>query len=382
MGSEHKRSPETIAAQGLHAVDPATGAVVPPLHPATTFARGGDYELLGAHFYSRYGSPTVDQAERAIAALEGGIEAQLFGSGLAAFTALVESVPEGAAVVAPRTMYFGGQDWLRRLDARGRIRLALFDETDDAALEAACAEARPELVCIETPANPTWSITDIAAAAETAHRHGARLAVDSTGAPPPTTRPLELGADIVFHSATKYLNGHSDVTAGVLVAREDGERWQEIRQVRMLTGALLGPFEAWLLLRGLRTLYVRFARQSETAMALATALLDHPKVERVLYPGLDSHPRHSVARRQMTGGFGGMLSILVAGGAAEGRAVAAATELFVPATSLGGVESLIEHRRSIESPQSAVADNLIRLSVGLEAVDDLLADLRQALERI
>lgn len=374
-------SPETKAAQALHPVDRTTGAVVPPIHPATTFARDENYELIG-HFYSRYGSPSVDQAERLIAALEGGGEAMLFGSGLAAFAAVVESVPEGRAVVAPRTMYFGAQDWLRRAEQRGRLRLVLFDETDPGDLAAKCEEAKPDLVCIETPANPTWSVTDIAAAAETARRHGARLCVDSTCAPPPTTRPLELGADIVFHSATKYLNGHSDVTAGALVVAGDSAWWQEIHKVRMLSGALLGPFEAWLLLRGLRTLYVRFARQSDTALALAQHFSRHPQVERVLYPGLPDDPGHAVAARQMTGGFGGMLSILVRGGAAEARQVAASTRLFVPATSLGGVESLIEHRRSVQSPDSEVADNLLRISVGLEAEADLRHDLEQALAGI
>ena len=347
-GGDDGMSPETVAAQALHPVDAATGAVAPPIHPSSTFARGEDYALVGEHIYSRNGSPTVDHAERVIARLEGGRESLLFGSGLAAFAALIESVPEGRAVVAPQTMYHGAQDWLRRLDRRGRIRLHLFDEADPGDLDAVCAAAEPELVCIETPANPSWTVTDIAGAAETAHRNGARLALDSTCAPPVTTRGLELGADIVFHSATKYLNGHSDLTGGVLTVAGDSEWWREIGHVRAHAGSVLAPFEAWLLIRGMRTLYVRFARQSETAMGLARMLERHEKVETVLYPGLPGHAGHNVAARQMT----------------------------------GGLESLIEHRRSVQSPDSVVADNLLRLSIGLEAAGDLTADLEQALEKV
>jgi cystathionine gamma-synthase len=234
-------------------------------------------------------------------------------------------------------------------------------------------------VWIETPVNPTWDVIDIAAAAEAAHGAGAILAVDATAATPVLTRPLTLGADLAFHSATKYLNGHSDLTAGVLVTRAIDARWQEITSVRHLMGGVLGAFEAWLLLRGLRTLYLRVERASASALEIARHFEGHPKLAAVLYPGLESHPGHAVAKRQMTGGFGGMLSLLVDGDAAAARAVAARTRLFVPATSLGGVESLIEHRATIEGPHSVVPKNLLRLSIGIEDPADLIADLEQAL---
>ncbi|MEJ8573977.1 aminotransferase class I/II-fold pyridoxal phosphate-dependent enzyme [Microbaculum marinum] len=370
--------PETLVAQALGRVDGETGAVVPPMHSATTFARGDDYALIGSHIYSRDSAPTVAHAEEIVAALDGGGGARLFGSGLAAIAALLETLEPDAHVLAPQVMYYAAQDWMRRLAARGRISLDLYDQTRPETLEPLLQPGRTKLVWIETPANPTWDVVDIAATAALARSAGALLGVDSTCAPPPTTRPLELGADIVFHSATKYLNGHSDLTAGVLVASGDA-RLSDIHAVRNLTGGVLGGFEAWLLIRGMRTLFVRFARQSETALSIARHFEAHPRVSRVLYPGLESHPGHAVARSQMTGGFGGMLSILVDGSLEDARRVATATRVFVPATSLGGVESLIEHRRSVESPTSTVPDTLLRLSVGLESADDLIADLEQAL---
>ena len=223
---------------------------------------------------------------------------------------------------------------------------------------------------------------DIAATAKIAHDAGAILAVDCTVAPPVTTRALDYGADIVFHSATKYLNGHSDVVAGILVTRELDARWEEIKLVRKLTGGVLGPFEAWLLLRGMRTLFIRFERASSNAMQIARHLENHPKLERVLYPGLENHPGHAIAKRQMTHGFGGMMSLLIKGDAEAAKAVACKTRLFVPATSLGGVESLIEHRATVEGPDSLVPKNLLRLSIGIEHPDDLIADIEQALDII
>lgn len=372
---------ETLAAQALGRIDRETGAIVPPIHSATTFARDADYALMGPHIYSRDSAPTVAHAEEIIAALDGGTGARLFGSGLAAFTALTETLETGAHVLAPAVMYYAAQDWLRRLAAKGRIELDLYDQTKPDTLRAKVRPGKTGLVWAETPANPTWDVIDIAAAADIAHSAGAILGVDTTCAPPPTTKPLALGADIAFHSATKYLNGHSDLTAGVLVTPRDDERWAEIHKVRNLTGGVLGGFEAWLLIRGIRTLYVRFARQSETALELARHFERHGRVAQVLYPGLESHPGHEIALRQMTGGFGGMLSILVDGDFDMARRVAASTKIFAPATSLGGVESLIEHRKSVESPESSVPDALLRVSVGLESPGDLIADLEQALAR-
>ena len=381
MTDEQALSPRSILAQIDHYLDPASGALAPPIQPATTFARGADHELLGDYIYGRTRSPGDDLAERIFAALDGGAEARLFGSGMAAVTTLFETVDSGRHIVAPRVMYHAAQDWLHRISERRGIGLTFFDAADPAALARALRPGETDIVWIEVATNPNWEVIDIAAA-EAAHAAGALLGVDATVAPPVTTRALALGADLVFHSATKYLNGHSDVTAGVLVAAVADARWEEVKLVRNLTGGMLGPFEAWLLLRGLRTLALRFDQASRSALEIARHFEGHPKLEAVLYPGLESHPGHAVAKRQMTGGFGGMLSITVKGGAAEARAVATGTRLFIPATSLGGVESLIEHRASVEGPHSIVAKNLLRLSVGIEETADLIADLEQALAKI
>jgi cystathionine gamma-synthase len=379
--SEARLRPETIAAHALRALDAATGAVVPPLHTSTTYARDADYVLRGASSYLRYGNPTVAHAEAAIAALEGGHAARVFGSGMAAIVTLFETVPNGGHVVAPAVMYHGTRDWLKRLEAKRRIQLTFFDPADSGALAAAMTP-QTDIVWIETPVNPTWDVIDIAAAAEAAHGAGAILAVDSTVATPVLTQPLALGADIVFHAATKYLNGHSDVLGGVLVTGEASRRWEEIAGLRNAMGTMLAPVESWMLIRGLRTLFVRVRQASATALALATHLEAHPKVEAVLYPGLPSHPGHAVAARQMAGGFGGMMSVLVQGGEPEALAVVKRLKVFLPATSLGGIESLAEHRRTIEGPDSPVPGNLIRLSIGLEALDDLIEDMDQALAGI
>ena len=237
----------------------------------------------------------------------------------------------------------------------------------------------PAVVWIEPSVNPTWDVIDVRAAAEIAHAAGAVLGVDATATPAVTLRALDLGADVVFHSGTKYLAGHSDVTAGVLATRAADERWEDVKLARTLMGGVLGAFESWLLLRGMRTLHVRYERQAANAIAIARHFERHPKLDAVLYPGLESHPGHAVAKRQMTNGFGAMLSLLVAGGAEAAKRVATRTRLFVPATSLGGVESLIEHRATVEGPHSVVPANLLRVSVGIENADELIADLEQAL---
>jgi cystathionine gamma-synthase len=379
--SEHGRRPaaRTRAAQAGHYVDAESGAIVPPLQAATTFARNQDYDLIGGYLYSRNASPTVSHVESLMAELEEGAASLFFSSGMAAVAAVIDTLETGQRVSAPDIMYHGVKTWLMRQQAKRGIGVDLFDATDGGALSRSITPGRTAIVWIETPANPTWDIMDIAAAAEAAHAAGAALVVDSTCAPPPTTRPLALGADIVFHSATKYLNGHSDLTAGVLTTRAMNDRWNEISALRVSLGSILAPFEAWLLLRGLRTLYVRFAEASANALAMARRFERHPKIERVLYPGLESHPGHAIAARQMHAGFGGMMSILVRGSEADARKVAARLKVFLPATSLGGVESLAEHRRSVEGAGSIVPENLIRLSIGIEAADDLIADLEQAL---
>lgn len=384
--TESGRKPETAMATLLaHAgcsAEAVTGAVVPPIYPSTTFARDADYELPGDFIYARYGTPNGRMVENLAAELDGGADSLLFSSGLAAMTALFETVESGGHVVAPRVMYHGGQDWLHRIAERRAIGLTLYEPTEKGGLEAVLRPGETTIVWIESLLNPTWDVVDIEATAALAHAAGARLAVDSTVSPPITTRPIELGADVVMHSATKYLNGHSDVLAGLLTTARDDETWAEIRTIRKLQGGVPGAFEAWLLLRGMRTLALRFERASSNALLIARALESHPAVEAVLYPGLESHPTHDVARRQMTGGYGGMMSLLLRGGADAARAVALGTRVFIPATSLGGVESLIEHRAAVEGPHSVVPANLLRLTVGIEDPADLVADLNRALDGV
>ena len=382
MTSNRLLAPETDAAQALHYLDKETGAVAPPIHPSSTFARNEDYDLIGGYNYSRYESPTVDLAESIICRLEGGAASQLFGSGLAAIQAVFETVKPGSHVVVPRIMYFGALLWLRRLAEHKGISIDQFDQANIGTLRQAVKPGRTRLVWLETPANPTFEVVDIREAADIAHNAGALLGVDGTNAPPCTTRALEHGADVITHSATKFLNGHSDITGGVVTVGKKDALFDEIHFIRKQQGAVLGAFEAWLLVRGMRTLFVRFERQSNNAMAIAKHFEGHPKIERVIYPGLPSHPGHAIAKKQMTGGFGGMLSILIKGGTEEAKRVAGNVKVFYPATSLGGVESLIEHRKSVESPDSPVPSNLLRVSVGIEHVSDLIADLEQALESI
>ena len=364
----------TLAANfpGMEAAD---GGVVPPWQPATTYVRGGNREFT----YLRDDGPVIATAEAQLAALEGAPEALLFASGMAAADAVFRALAPGAHVVVPDVMYWALNAWVKDQAAAGHLQVTGVDGTDLAAIAAAVRPGETQLVWIETPANPLWTVTDIAGAADIAHGAGARLAVDSTVATPILTRPIEQGADIVMHSATKYLNGHSDVLAGALATARDDDFWQRVRKVRTLGGAIVGSFEAWLLMRGMRTLSVRVARSSENAMALASWLTAQPGVAEVLYPGLAGHPGHVVAATQMQGGFGGMLSVRVARGFNAAAKVAAATKLFREATSLGGVESLIEHRAPVEGPNSPCPDDLLRLSVGIEDIEDLKADLATAL---
>jgi len=382
MSNQDNLSPKSLAASAGQFMDETTGAIVPPIHSSTTFARNSAHELRGDFTYGRDHNPTYVQAEKLLTQLEKGADAKLFSSGMAAFTAVFETLNSGAHIVAPKIMYHGGQDWLRRLAEKRNIELSLIDQSDLTSMRNAVRPGKTDIVWIETPANPTWDICDIKAAAEIAHAAGACLCVDSTVATPVTTQPLMLGADIVFHSATKYLNGHSDVVAGALITRVCDERWEEIGHIRHSAGGILGSFEAWLLLRGMRTLFVRFEQASKNAAAFARHFEYHPKIEKVLYPGLESHNGHEIARRQMNNGYSGMLSFRIKGGAEEAIKVATTTKLFVTATSLGGVESLIEHRATVEGPESIVPKNLLRISIGIEAIEDLIADMEQALAAI
>ena len=373
-------SRETLAAQAMGVVDPETGALVPPLHPATTYEMHPDGSLRDGRAYTRADNPTYDAAEHLLKVLEGGAGCILFASGNAAATAVFQSLLPGDHVLVSRILYWGIRKWLAEFAVSWGLDVEFVDMTDLNALHTAIRPGVTRLLWLETPANPTWELTDIAAVAEIAHAAQVCVAADNTVPTPVLTRPLELGADMVVHSATKYLNGHSDVLAGAVVTARLDPLWERIRSWRRNAGAMLGPFEAWLLQRGMRTLFVRVRRASQTALTLAQQLQGHPALKAVLYPGLPSHPGHAIAARQMQGGFGGMLSIRMAGGAEQALAVAAAARVFKRATSLGGVESLIEHRLSTEGPSSPVPGDLLRLSIGLETPEDLMADLTAALD--
>jgi cystathionine gamma-synthase len=367
----------TLAAQALGAGDPLTGAVVPPVHVSTTYIRDPDNQYRSGYMYGRPDNATVRQAEAVIAALEGAHEAMLFGAGMAAATSVILALEKPSHIVASQIMYWAFRHWLAGTTRFGH-RVDFVDTSDLDAVRAVVRPGETALLYIETPGNPLWTVTDIAAVADIAHKAGAKLCVDSTVATPVFTRPLSLGADIVMHSASKYLNGHSDVIAGALATARDDDFWSRIKAVRAQHGAILGPFEAWLLLRGLRTLDTRVRTQSESAAQLAELLVNHPAVSQVLYPGLTSHPGHAVAARQMSG-FGAMMSIRTKAGERAAIDTAARVEVWKRATSLGGVESLIEHRASVEGPDTPCPTDLLRLSAGLEDPGDLYADLDRAL---
>ncbi|TMG83001.1 MAG: PLP-dependent transferase [Betaproteobacteria bacterium] len=374
-----KLRPATIAAQGTGRVAAPYREIVPPIHVSTTYERGADGAYPGGRVYSRADNPSYDQAEALIASLEGAAAAMLFASGQAAAAALFQSLTPGDAVLAPRSMYWALRKWLLEYASPWGLAVEFYENSSIDDLAQKARTARPRLIWIETPANPTWDITDIAAATEIARETGATVAVDSTSATPVLTRPIELGAHIVMHSATKYLNGHSDVIAGALATVHDDELWQRIRYVRGGGGAVLGPFETWLLLRGMRTLHLRVAAACANAQAIAEYFHGHSELTHVLYPGLASHPGHAVAARQMRGGFGGMMSLRLRGGEDAAKAFAARLQVFKRATSLGSVESLAEHRASVEGPGTTCPADLVRLSIGIEHVDDLIGDIEQAL---
>jgi cystathionine gamma-synthase len=371
--------PATIAAQGLGWIDEATRAVSPPLHASSTYIRDPDNQYRSGRDYIRADNPAFDQPEALLNALEDGAGAALFSSGMAAATCVFLALKPGDHVVAPKVMYWGLRNWLLTFARGWGLEVDFVDMTDPAALRDAMRPGRTKLVWAETPANPMWGITDLAATAGIAHAAGARLGVDSTCATPVLTRPVGHGADIVMHSATKYLNGHSDLVAGALVTRADDEHWARIRTLRAQLGSVLGSFESWLLLRGMRTLFPRVKTACANAMTIAERLSASPHVAHVLYPGLKDFPGHTTAARQMTGGFGGMLSIRVRGGEKSAIATAANVAIWKRATSLGGVESLIEHRASVEGPDTPCPPDLLRLSAGIEDVDDLVRDLEAAL---
>lgn len=377
MSSLH---PATIAAQAGGLLDADTGGVVPPIHPATTFVRGEDYApVVEGNVYARTAAPNGRMVEGVLATLEGAQEAMVFPSGMAAVAAVFRTLPAGATVLVQSQIYWGTTAWIRDFCTRRSITLTEVEASDTDAFAAACTAHKPALAWIETPSNPWLRIVDITACAQAVHAAGGILVADMTTATPVLTRALDFGADIAMHSATKGLNGHSDVLAGALsCADASSEIWQAIRLDRDMAGAVLGPFEAWLLLRGMRTLPLRVERMSSNAQKLANYLSDHPAVETVLYPGLSTHTGHALAVQQMKGGFGPLLSFVVKGEAQAALAAVGRLKLFHRATSLGGVESLVEHRHTIE-PHTGIPEGLLRLSVGIEDVGDLVDDLGQAL---
>jgi cystathionine gamma-synthase len=369
---------ETLAVHAGHQPDPATGAVTPPIHLSTTFERAPDGSFPGGYTYTRDANPNRRALERCLAELETGAVAAAFSSGMAATSAILQSLGPGDHVLVPDDSYYVTRKLLGEVYGHWRLEHSAVDMTDPAAVAAAIRPAT-KIIWVETPSNPLMRVTDIAAVVAVARKAGVRVVCDNTWASPVLTRPLELGADLVMHSTTKYLGGHSDVLSGAVVSRADDDLFQRIRTVQVAGGAVASPFDCWLLLRGIRSLPYRMRGHSEHAMAVARFLESHAAVARVHYPGLASHPAHALAARQMAD-FGGMLSLEVRGGRADAMGMTARLRLITRATSLGGPETLIEHRASVEGAHTRAPEGLLRMSVGLEHPDDLIADLAQALE--
>jgi len=371
---------ETLAVHAGHGVDQATGAVTPPIHLSTTFERAADGSYPHGWIYARNHNPNRDGLEAALAALEGGAACAAFASGLAAVTAVLHGLAPGDHVVAPSDIYHGTANVLKHLFAKWRVDATFVDMTS-ADVVAQALRSQTKLVWIETPSNPLLRCVDIEATAALAHRAGARAVCDNTFASPALQSPLALGCDLAVHATTKYLGGRSDVMGGAVVARVDDAAFADVRTAQLYGGAIPSPFDCWLVMRSLPTLPARMRAHCANARRVAEFLQSHPQVEAVHYPGLETSPFHALARRQMRD-FGGMLSFEVKGGMEAAMTVAAAVEIFTRATSLGGVESLIEHRASIEGPESKTPQGLLRVSIGLEHPDDLIDDLAQALARV
>lgn len=369
--------PETLAIHAGQPIDPTSGAVIPPIYLSTTFERAADGSFPHGYIYTRNGNPNRAMLEECLAALEGGSECAAFASGLAAAMAVFQSLRPGDHVVAPDDAYHGVTRLLREIMAPWGLEFTQVDMREPANVRAAVRPST-KLVWVETPSNPLLKVADIAAIAAIAHDAGALCAVDNTWATPAQQRPLALGADLALHATTKYLGGHSDVLGGAVVAASPSPLLERVRFIQANGGAVPSPFDCWLVLRGIQTLAYRVPAHAANAARVARYLAEHPKIERVHYPGLPTHPNHDVAARQMSS-FGGMLSIEVRGGEQAAFDLAARLKIFTRATSLGGIESLIEHRASVEGPESRTPPSLLRLSIGLEHAADLIADLEQAL---
>lgn len=368
---------ETLAIHASNLYKSATGDVTQPISISTTFLRDEHGGYPGGHMYSRMSNPNRSSLEKVLAELENGAEAAAFSSGNVAGMTVFQALAPGSHIIAPDDMYWGFKKQLKTI-FKDTLQFDFIDLTDIANIEQYIKE-NTVLIWVETPSNPLLKITDLAAIANLSKKYDLVLACDSTFASPCLQRPIDFGADIVMHSSTKYIGGHSDVLGGALITFAKSPLWDAIRNIQQTGGAVPSPFDCYLLLRSVKTLPYRMRGHCENGMALASYLTKHPKIEAVFYPGLPEHPQHEIARQQMKD-FGGMLSILVKGGAEEARKVVNSVRIFAQATSLGGVESLIEHRASIEGPDTKTPQNLIRISAGLEHVDDLIADLAQALD--
>jgi cystathionine gamma-synthase len=369
--------PETLAVHAAAEIDRDTGAVSPPIHLSTTFEHPADSTLITGYLYQRYANPTQDRLEAALAAIDNGAAALAFGSGMAAGAALLQNLPDGGEVLMADDTYFAFRRLAERFFPRWGLSMRLVDMSRPAQVAAAISD---RTVCLwaETPSNPRLKVSSVEALAALTAARGIKLVVDATFATPALLNPIALGADAVLHSTTKYIGGHSDAMGGALIFKERGAWYDAIFETRKLQGGIANPFASWLMLRGIRTLPARLRWQCDSAGKLADYLAQHPGIERVHYPGRPEHPGHAVASREMRG-YGGMLSVEVAGSRADALRVASSLRLFVNATSLGGYESLVEHRESVEGPGSPTPANLLRLSVGLEHVDDLIADWAAAL---
>ena len=382
LKNEKELSLSTKIAQALHYNDPDTGSVIPPIEHTATYSRDENYEPRKTYWYRRDGNKTAQIAEEIIAELENADMSLLFSSGMSACTAVLESLPPNAHIVVPRVMYHGVLAQIQNFSSKNRIHVDFYNAGDLTSMKEIIKIGVTQLVWVETPNNPNWEVTDIVEASKIAHEAKAKLIVDATATPPTMTKSLDLGADISFHSATKYLNGHSDVSAGVLSFKKANKVWESLYNIRKLQGTVLNSQDAFLLIRGLRTLFLRVEKNSQNAMILAKHFESHNYVETVLYPGLESHPNHKTAKSQTNGQYGGMLSIVVKGSEADAINVVRNCKVFYPATSLGGVESLIEHRKTVSGEDFPVDEKLIRISVGIEDPLDLINDLEQALEKV
>ena len=372
---------ETIAVHGSHLKDETAGAIAAPVFLTTTFERDLDGTYPKGHMYSRNSNPNRTALEKGLAALEGASRGFAFGSGLAAVNAVFQCLQSGDHILMPEVGYYASYKLAEEILGPWGLEVTQVDMTDLAAVEKA-VQKNTKLIWAETPANPMLSITDINGLAAIAKKHGLKLGVDNTLGTPVLQNPIAQGADIVMHATTKYIGGHSDIMGGAVLLKEDDEWAKRIERVQILMGATPNPLDCYLLARGLKTLPLRMREHSANALELAKRLEKHPIVERVHYPGLESHPQHALAKAQMPQGFSGMIALQVKTGETETREMAGKLQIFQQATSLGGVESLVEHRKSIEGPQSTTPGNLLRFSIGLEHVDDLWADLDQALNSI